>query len=162
MYLKSFVFLAIVFSVIVLTRCQRVSDCRRVDESKFPICVKDGFTSTSVFLANDFYAIPYSKIINNITEKLGSCSKYTSFILCSLYVPRCEENMAGPWLPCREVCEEFVQGCWDQMDSNGLNWLKPLCSLLPRNGTDANCLKPSDFKPSKKHLPGECATENTE
>ena len=155
MYLKSFVFWAIVFSVAGLTRSQMVSDCRRVDETKFPVCVKDSFTSTSVYLANDVYAKPYSKIINNIMARLGSCSKYTSVILCSLYVPRCKKNMAGPWLPCREVCEEFVRGCGDQMNTNGLNWLKPLCSLLLTNEADANCFKPSDFRPSTKPLPSE-------
>jgi len=34
------------------------------------------------------------------------------------------------------------------MDSSGLNWLKPLCSLLPTDKTDAKCFKPPDFKSS--------------
>ena len=165
MNLIFFVYIALVFfKVMKLSKSQSaesVSECRGVDKTKFPICVKDGFTSTSVYLASDAYPKRHSKSINNIMARLGSCSNYTSIILCSLYVPRCKANMAGPWLPCREVCEEFVQGCGDQMNSNGLNWLKPLCSLLPTNEADRNCFNPPDFKPPTKPLPSEYVTENT-
>ena len=149
---------AVMICLIVMksSRSQSVQKCRQLDKVKFPVCFKDGFNSTSLYLADSsFYAETYSKIIKDITGKLGDCSNYTGYILCSLYVPRCKENMPGPWLPCREVCEEFVEGCRDQMNSNGLNWLKPLCTLLPkkhRRKTDDICFMPPDFKRSTKSL----------
>ena len=144
--------LANVLLVAKLARSESTSECREVDENKFPNCVTHGFTMTSEHLASKFYTETYSKIINNMTAKLNGCSKYTSYILCSLYVPRCKENMTGPLLPCREVCEEFARGCSNQMNSNGLNWLKPLCSLLPTKRKSAACFMPPDFKPLKKPL----------
>lgn len=154
MNLKFSVYMAVVLFVTKLSRSAEIlSECRDLDKNKFPVCIKDGFTSTSVYLANDYFAKTYSEFINNITAKLGGCSTYTSIILCSLYVPRCKEAMPGPWLPCRVVCDEFVRGCGDQMDLKGLNWLKPLCSLLPTDKTDDKCFKPPNFKPSKKPPP---------
>lgn len=141
-----------VLLVAKLAISESTSECRKVDENKFPNCVTHGFTMTSEHLASNFYTETYSKIINNMTAKLNGCSKYTSYILCSLYIPRCKENMLGPLLPCREVCEEFARGCSNQMNSNGLNWLKPLCSLLPSKMKSGTCFIPPDFKPLKKLL----------
>lgn len=149
MNVKFAAYIAVVLLVIKLSKSQRrLPQCRKVDRNKFPVCVKDGFIRTSVYLANDWYG--YSKIMEKIKSKLGSCSKYTSFILCSLYLPRCEEHIAKPLLPCRDVCEEFVRGCGERMDKSGLNWLKPLCSLLKTNETDPSCLRPTGYKPSAK------------
>ena len=151
MTLRSAAHLAVVFLVIKLSQSERdLPQCKQVDKTKFPACVKYGFTSTSVFLADDMYR--YSAIMRSISQKLGSCSNYTDFILCSLYLPRCKEDVKKPLLPCRDVCEEFVQGCSDQMDKNGMNWLKSLCSLLQveTNSTDSGCFKPVGFKPSTK------------
>ena len=149
MNVKFAAYIAVVLLVIKLSKSQRrLPQCRKVDKTKFPVCVNDGFIRTSVYLANDMYG--YSVIMKKITSKLGSCSNYTSFILCSLYVPRCKEDIAKPLLPCRDVCEEFVRGCGERMDTSGLNWLKPLCSLLKTNETDPSCLRPTGFKPSDK------------
>ena len=160
MNVKFAAYIAVVFLVIKLSKSQKLPQCRQVDRTKFPVCVKDGFNRTSVYLANDMYG--YSVIMDKITEKLGNCSKYTSFILCSLYLPRCEEDISKPLLPCRDVCEEFVRGCGDQMDVSGLNWLKPLCSLLKTNQNDPSCIRPTGFKPSTKPLPSKCAIINSQ
>lgn len=143
--------LAVVFLVIKLSQSERdLPQCKQVDKAKFPACVKYGFNSTSVFLADDNYG--YSDIMKNISQKLGSCSNYADFVLCSLYLPRCKEGVKKPLLPCRDVCEEFVRDCNDQMDKKGMNWLKSLCSLLQveTNTSDSGCFKPVGFKPSTK------------
>lgn len=93
--------------------------------------------------------------MENITAKLGNCSKYTNFILCSLYVPRCDEKVDKPLLPCRDVCEKFLSDCWDKMNAVGLNWLKALCGLLRTMETDPKCFKPTGFKPIT-HVPRFC------
>lgn len=124
-----------------------LSNCGKVDATKFPDCVKEGFNVTVVSLANKYYARSYADIINNITVKLDDCSDYTSFMLCSLYVPRCHEK--GPLLPCQEVCWEFVNDCGTQMDFTGLNWLKSLCSVLQNKTENPRCIKPENFMHSK-------------
>ena len=160
MNVKFAAYIAVVLLVIKLSKSQRrLPRCRKVDKNKFPDCWEDGFIRTSVYLANDMYG--YSEIMENITSKLDSCSNYTSFILCSLYLPRCEEDIAKPLLPCSDVCEEFVRECGKQMDASGLNWLKPLCSLLKTNETDPSCLRPTGFKPSPKPPPSKYAIINS-
>lgn len=150
MSVKFLVYAVIMCLAIPFSISQSDRKCRPLNAKKFPNCHEAGFHSTSLYLADkSYYEERYSKIIKNITEKLGGCSNYTSYILCSLYVPRCKESMTGPWLPCRQVCDEFARGCSDQMNSEGLNWLKPLCSLLP-NETNSDCFKPPNFKPSAK------------
>ena len=151
MSVKFLVYAVIMCLAIPFSRSQSDHKCRPLNAEKFPNCFNAGFHSTRLYLAdNSYYEERHSKITKNITEKLGGCSNYTSYILCSLYVPRCKESMTGPWLPCREVCEEFSRGCSDQMNSEGLNWLKPLCSLLPVNGTNSDCFEPPNFKLSAK------------
>lgn len=147
MNVKFLVYAVIMCLAIPFSRSQSDRKCRPLNKEKFPNCFEAGFHSTSLYLAdNSYYEERYSNIVKDITEKLGGCSNYTSYILCSLYVPRCQESMTVPWLPCREVCEEFARACSNQMNSNGLNWLKPLCSLLPTKGKSTTCFTPPDFK----------------
>ena len=124
--------------------------CGKTDAKKFSSCVKAGFNSTVESLTYGFFANSYKDIVNNITAKLGNCSNYTSHIVCSLYVPRCKEGMTQPWLPCQEVCLEFVRGCSETMDVHGLNWMKSLCGLLPQSkskngGKHDECYEPPGF-----------------
>lgn len=148
--MKFVVCIAFVVSITNLPRHteQSLPQCGEVNAKKFPACFREGFKSTVVSLTNEYYARSYADIINNITVKLDNCSKYTSFILCSLYVPRCEENMEGPLLPCQDVCREFVHDCGEKMDFTGLNWLKSLCSVLYNKTASPECLKPPGFNSS--------------
>ena len=123
--------------------------CFKTDAKKFPSCVKAGFNFTVVSITYGFFANSYKDIVNNITEKLSDCSRYTSYILCSLYVPRCKEGLAEPWLPCQEVCWEVVRGCGEKMAVHGLNWMKSLCGLLrsksKNSGKPDDCFEPPGF-----------------
>lgn len=152
MNLRVIVFIAFVLSVTKLSKSKEtvksLPKCGKTDAKRFPSCADAGFNFTAVSLTNEFFAKPYSVIFNNIAAKLGNCSSYMSYILCSLYVPRCKEKMSGPWLPCQDVCWEFVRGCSEKMDLNGLNWLKSLCGLLPskKSGSSDDCFEPAGFK----------------
>ena len=123
--------------------------CGKTDAKKFPSCVKAGFNFTVESITYGFFANSYEDIVNNITEKLGGCSSYTSYILCSLYVPRCKDDLAEPWLPCQEVCWEFVRKCDETMAVHGLNWMKSLCGLLrsksENSGKPDDCFEPPEF-----------------
>lgn len=162
MNLRMVVCMAFVLSVTKLSKSketvQSLPKCGKTDAKRFPSCAKAGFHFTAVSLANEFLAKPYMYNFNYITAKLGNCSSYTSYILCSLYMPRCKEDMTAPWLPCQEVCMEFVRGCSDKMDLHGLNWLKPLCGLLrsktKNSGKSDDCFEPPNFKPSQNDSQG--------
>lgn len=130
------------------------SHCGQVNATAFPACVKEGFSYTVISIANKYYARSYAGIIKNVMERLGDCSKYTAFMLCSLYVPRCNSSEKGPLLPCQEVCWEFVKDCGTKMDFTGLNWLKSLCSVLQNKTEKPGCFKPKDFTPSKSTFTG--------
>lgn len=139
----------LIAAVAITDVSESLPQCQRIDKKHFPVCTRNNFTKTSAYLANDFYG--YSEIMKNITVKLGNCSNYTNFILCSLYVPRCDEKVDKPLLPCRDVCEEFLSDCWDEMNAVGLNWLKALCGLLGTKETDPKCFKPTGFEPNTTH-----------
>ena len=134
----------VVISILNLSQARKI--CAKVDRRMFPGCVDQGFDYTIRDLTHEYYAKKHSNIINSINKTLGSCSKYANIILCSLYVPRCRETRAVPWLPCRVVCDDFAKTCGDVMASTGLNWLKSLCSELPAKKED--CFVPSHYKPS--------------
>ena len=148
MNLKFVIYMSFVLTVTKLSISKQTNrpKCGKTDAETFPSCVKAGFN----FTVESIVTNSYKDIVNGITEKLGDCSKYTSHIVCSLYVPRCEEGTTQPWLPCQEVCWEFVRGCDEKMDVYGLNWMKSLCGLLPQSkskngGKLDDCYEPPGF-----------------
>lgn len=148
MNLKFAVCISFVLTVIKLSNSKQTKGpkCGKIDAKMFPSCAKAGFNFTVDSITYGFFANSSKDIVNGITAKLGDCSSYTSHIVCSLYVPRCKKAMAGPWLPCQEVCWEFVRGCGEKMDVHGLNWMKSLCGLLPSKSKNSG--KPDDcFEP---------------
>lgn len=151
MKLQFAAYFAAVLAITQVSRSRSLPQCREVNKERFPGCRRENFISTSVYLADDGYG--YSEIMKNITAKLEDCSKYTDFMLCSLYVPRCQEKEAKPLLPCRDVCEAFVHDCGAKMNLAGLNWLKALCGLLGTNKTDPTCFKPNGFIAEAPFLP---------
>ncbi|XP_020626149.1 uncharacterized protein LOC110063495 [Orbicella faveolata] len=151
MNLKFAVCISFVLTVIKLSNSKQTKGpkCGKIDAKMFPSCAKAGFNFTVDSITYGFFANSFKDIVNGITAKLGDCSNYTSHIVCSLYVPRCKKAMAGPWLPCQEVCWEFVRGCGEKMDVHGLNWMKSLCGLLPskskNSGKPDDCFEPPGF-----------------
>ena len=69
--------------------------------------------------------------------KLYNCSAFADLMVCSLYLPKCVEGINKPVLPCREVCEEFIQGCKDRLLRLNLEWVIGMCTVLPK-GFDSN------------------------
>lgn len=149
MNLKFVVCISVVLTVTKLTNSTNGPKCGKTDAKKFPSCAEAGFNFTVDSISYGFFANSYSNIVSNITAKLGDCSSYTSHIVCSLFVPRCKEDLEEPWLPCQEVCWEFVRGCGEKMNAHGLNWMKSLCGLLPlkskNSGKPDDCFEPPGF-----------------
>lgn len=89
--------------------------------------------------------------------KLYNCSAYADLMICSLYLPKCVEGINKPVLPCREVCEEFIQGCKDRLMRSSLEWVIGMCTVLPKRfsngktkGNKEECFLPPNFKRTTK------------
>lgn len=79
---------------------------------------------------------------------LETCSDFASTILCSLYLPKCEEGRGSAWPPCRKVCTQFVSECQSTLRLAGLaGMFTVLCDLLPDGDKQSKeCFYPSNFK----------------
>ena len=89
----------------------------------------------------------YAPRLNIYVPLLQSCSDFASTILCSLYVPKCEEGRSTPWIPCRKVCTKFVGDCVSHLRVAGLTGLfTTLCDLLPDGDKQSQkCFYPDNF-----------------
>lgn len=141
-----------IFSVVVVCSLGVFSEiCQRLNPSLFQRCIKAGYNYTAYFPGNTTlheYIIAYH--IDRETRQFGQCSKYLDTILCSIFVPKCVEDLYRPVLPCRRVCEDFVRDCELKVDYERLEWIKGLCRLLPSTGNQSKadeCLQPANYKP---------------
>lgn len=130
--------------------------CENLHPGLFATCVKAGINTTIAFTT--FTSNPSSKkvIISSLTSQtineLQRCSPYIGFLICSVSVPKCIEEVYNPILPCKRVCEDVVRGCDVHRIHNGdVEWLKGLCKILPdEDSKDAKCIEPSGFRPLHK------------
>lgn len=72
--------------------------------------------------------------------------------MCSLFLPRCTEDIKGPYLPCRGVCYQFATDCQDIIHAKGLQWTAAMCDILPEKDNPATtkgyrerCFTPPNF-----------------
>lgn len=92
------------------------------------------------------------KSLRSVARFLSSCSDYAKVIACSVYAPRCEPHIDGPYLPCKRVCDEFNSKCSDRIQRYGLEWIIGMCQLLPEKddpnteGYRGRCFVPPGFK----------------
>ncbi|PFX33906.1 uncharacterized protein LOC111331550 [Stylophora pistillata] len=74
--------------------------------------------------------------------------------VCSCYLPKCSKDVEGPILPCREVCDQFVDDCHKELKDSGLyRRYVAYCRLLSsKREASMQCLKPAGFvpRPNKK------------
>lgn len=123
--------------------------CRKLDASLSKLC---GYEYTADFQLESHFNSS-RRAVYHIAHLLSNCSEYSSLIACALYLPRCEEHIPGPYLPCKRVCDEYIKDCGDRIIENGLEWSAGMCQLLP-NSDDPNtdkgylgrCFEPPDFK----------------
>lgn len=116
-----------------------------------------GYNSTAKFLFDKHYhgARRAVEIFTTRSKdnyyKLYECSPFADLMICSLYLPKCVEGVYKPVVPCREVCEEFIQGCKDRLMRSSLEWIVGMCSILPKSNkiskdkTKARCFLPPNF-----------------
>ena len=113
-------------------------------------CSSAGYRLTARF--PDVDGTPYQEFqaprLNLYVPLLSYCSAYASTILCSLYLPKCEEGRDTPMPPCRKVCTQFVTECEGSLRKVALaGMLTVLCDLLPDgDGQSKECFYPSNFK----------------
>lgn len=121
------------------------ASCQYCEPVTIDSCLSAGYNFTARF--QDVGGQPYQNVqasrLNVYVPLLTStCSNFTSTILCSLYIPKCEKGISTP--PCREVCSKFVGDCFDDLSVVGLAGLiSALCNLLPSKGQQ--CFYPDNF-----------------
>lgn len=140
----------IVCKVALLTITIAFVSCEQCEPVTIESCFNAGYTLTARF--PDVDGRPYQDVhkyrLKTYIPLLETCSSFTSTILCSLYVPKCEEGRAKPWIPCRKVCSKFVAECVGTLRVAGLLGLfTTLCDLLPDENPQSakNCFYPSNF-----------------
>lgn len=98
-----------------------------------------------------------SNAVRSLKNLLGNCSESVNTMICSLFVPRCAEDINGPYLPCRAVCHDYATKCRDIIENKGLEWTVAMCDILPERdnpstakGYRERCFTPPNFKDSGK------------
>lgn len=98
-----------------------------------------------------------SRAVTSLRSILGNCSQTVETMICSLFVPRCTEEIRGPYLPCRAVCDDYATKCQDIIVNKGLEWTVAMCNVLPEKdnpdttkGYRERCFTPPNFKDSGK------------
>lgn len=138
------------YNLVLLASAIALASCEYCEPVTIDSCLSAGYKLTARF--PDIRGQPYqdvqaSRLNLYIPLLTSSCSQYASTILCSLYVPKCEEGRLRPWVPCRKVCSKFVGECFENLRYVGLaGLLTALCDLLP-NDTQ-QCFYPANFPSS--------------
>ncbi|XP_032236114.2 uncharacterized protein LOC5510975 [Nematostella vectensis] len=117
-----------------------------------PYCRNAGYSLTANFPPIDgkpFQAAKGSEL-NTYLQFLKMCSPYSETVMCSLFFPKCDPSINGPHLPCKSVCNEFVDSCsmfLNLASTKGV--LAVLCDLLPEfDGNNQTCFLPKGFNRS--------------
>lgn len=137
-------------AVSLIQRSQSSSSCRPFNKTTglAEIC---GYPATAKFTHEKHYQAAL-KSLHNVVRLLSPCSEYVKVIACSVYAPRCESFIDGPYLPCRRVCDEFNSKCGDKIERYGMEWIIGMCQLLPekddpytKRGYLGRCFEPPGF-----------------
>lgn len=156
MFLSTFLLNCALFLTINFTQAGK---CRKIDLTYLPACANVGYNSTANFLniGEKSYQEHVSSEVALFTDRFNSCSPYARMFVCSRYVPKCSEGVEGPVLPCREVCEQFVDDCDKDLKDSGLyKRYVAYCRLLSsENEKNIQCLKPSGFVSRPDRIKGE-------
>ena len=143
MKIATIISVAIFFLVVVCPPGVFSEICQRLNPSLFQRCIEAGHNYTAYFPGNTtLHENIITHHIEREAQRFGQCSKYLDTILCSIFVPKCVEDIYSPILPCKRVCEDFVRDCELKVDSERIEWIKGLCRycLLPQwtSATETN------------------------
>lgn len=105
-----------------------------------------------------------SRAVTSLKNILGNCSETVETMICSLFVPRCTEEIRGPYLPCRAVCHDYATKCQTVIAEKGLEWTVAMCDILPEKdnpdttkGYRERCFTPPNFKNSATSYAHNCS-----
>ena len=144
----------LVYKFVLFSITITLVSCENCEPVTIESCSTAGYKLTARFPNVDGqpYQDTQASRLNIYIPLLQPCSKFASTILCSLYVPKCEEGRNTPWIPCRDVCQKFVADCATNLRQVGLAGLfTTLCDLLPvpdNSSQPKNCFSPSNFNSS--------------
>ena len=115
-----------------------------------------GYEYTAKFRFENHFTTA-SRAVTSLRNILGNCSQTVDTMICSLFVPRCTEEIQGPYLPCRAVCDDYATKCQDIIAKKGLEWTVAMCNILPEKdnpdttkGYRERCFSPPNFRDSGK------------
>ena len=133
--------------------------CQQIDTSLLPACAHIGYKYTANFssVGQKSYQAFVSSEVTLFANRFNSCSPHSRAFACARYVPKCSESVQGPVLPCREVCEQFVDDCDTLLRESGLfNRYVAYCRLLsPEKDNSKQCYKPPGFIHRANNTKGE-------
>ena len=115
-----------------------------------------GYNYTSRFNFQNHFNLGLLRI-QHFKSILKNCSAFVNIMICSMNLPRCTEEVIGPYLPCRGVCYDYANECSEVIGTNGLEWTASMCDILPEKdnpqttqGYRERCFTPPNYKHSGK------------
>lgn len=142
--------MVLAYTFVLLATSISLASCENCEPLTVKSCSNAGYRLTARF--PDVDGTPYQDFhapsLNIYIPLLEICSDFASTILCSLYLPKCEEGRSTAWPPCRKVCTQFVTSCQSILRKAGLaGMFTVLCDLLPEGDAQSTeCFYPSNFK----------------
>ncbi|KAK2573281.1 hypothetical protein P5673_000920 [Acropora cervicornis] len=134
--------------------------CERINQTIPDLHEHCGYHLTARF-KHDAHFDSAARAIMTIRSRLKNCSAFADVMTCSLFLPRCSEDIQGPYLPCRGVCYDYVNHCSETILREGLEWTAALCEILPEKdnprttkGYRERCFTPANYRDSGKRIPG--------
>ena len=136
--------------------------CERINQTIPDLHVHCGYHLTARF-KHDAHFDSAARAIMTLRSRLKDCSPFADVMTCSLLLPRCSEDVKGPYLPCRGVCYDYVNHCSETILREGLEWTAALCEILPEKdnplttkGYRERCFTPANYKDSGKSKGNKC------
>lgn len=137
--------------------------CERINKTIPDLHIHCGYNLTARF-NYDKHFHSASRAIHTLKYRLKNCSAFVDLMICSLFLPRCTEDIKGPYLPCRGVCHDYANDCGDIIFREGLEWTAAMCEILPEKdnprttkGYQERCFTPPNYKDSGKKYKHNCS-----
>lgn len=149
-YFASVAFL-VVFALSVGLSCAE-PQCQQLSRRYRRISELCGYNYTTRFnFSNHFYeALGGTQYLHSVYK---DCSAFSDVMVCSIYIPRCTQEINGPYLPCRGVCYQFANECNDVMPKIRNEGIASFCDLLPEKdnpqttkGYRERCFTPPNYR----------------
>lgn len=130
--------------------------CSVMNYTKIPFCYTAGYSKAAYPTANGIENEEQAQMQLNDFRLvvLSNCSGASLLFLCSYYAPPCFLHIDRLFRlnPCRELCEAYYDGCYQNYVNRSISWPAHLnCNLFPNRSDHAICFSAED--PSSLVLP---------